>query len=158
MIKHTLFLQPRGKTQTQLPLTVAQAAHLLKKKLMQKTGSIPGQINYHSTAKLANVKKAMGEVKEPKPEAEPEQKPEAAPAEPVATVATTATKAKAKPKAKTKGKTPTKKSSGKTAPAANPEPVEPVVAAAVVAAPEATSAPALPEPTPETKELVAQPA
>lgn len=148
MIKHTLFHQPRGKTQTQLTLTIAQAAHLLKKKLMQKTGSMPGEINYHSTAKLANIKKAMGEVKEPKVEAETE----VSPADPVAaTAATTATTTKAK--TKVKGKTP--KKSGKTAPAAVPEPVEPVVAAAVVTEP-ATPEPALPEPA--NQELVAQPA
>jgi hypothetical protein len=64
-IKHTLFHQARGKVAAkpaELSLTVEQAAHLLKKKLVQKTGTMPGQVNYHSNTSLQSLKKAIKEV------------------------------------------------------------------------------------------------
>lgn len=80
--KHTLYHKARGKLSAkplEIPLTVEQATHLLSKKMAQKTGSIPGQIHYHSQANLSSLKKAMHEVEEAetKAKAKAEAKPAA---------------------------------------------------------------------------------
>ena len=62
--KHTLFHKPRSGQQKQIELTEKQAAILLKKKLIQTTGNVPGNRMYFSNKSLKEINDVIKSVQE----------------------------------------------------------------------------------------------